>query len=626
MVGIALTQFLGEIPRLNPHSLPDGHSTVAVNIDTRTGMLVPLRAPAELAKISNLPNNVGLKRLQPRRVLSFWGGNRRLYGMFLDPNATLVRSPVANDIHDRVFVATSTGGVISGGSDGPFYASRSQFEIAGSLFRLGVPDGPSFNVISSGGSGSSIQRVYAATWVTTFGEESVIGPAIVESGFENGTWTVQNYPSSKPNPLPNAVHQIRFYRAMQSSGKFKFLRTVELPPDSDWVPSFTDTVSEASLALRSGPPTDAFAPPQTLQGLAVHPNGFLLGFVGRDVYMSVPYKPHAWPPSNVIRVQNDIVTMRVIGDAVAVLTTANPVLLVGSSPQSLTAVEFEEPYACQSARSAVVYKDKVIYASYEGLVVFGFGGAEILTSRLLTPEQWRTQWFNTNMKAVVWSDHYLAIEENTGFLVSLTENTGLVRIVLPISVTSIDEMGDDGSILLSSGDRLLTWMPDSTTQALDYAWNSKPILTPKPVNFSGFTVKLENTPAADIPIEDISDLIDYNQAVFPTLTGALAQETLLGPLTVATPPAGRLPPPVRPLASGGLYPVSGQGAIGGAAPLTVRITANEETIFESAHQDEGLRRLPSGFTAHRWSVALTGRIGVVNMTMAETVKELRSVG
>ena len=545
--------------------------------------------------------------------------------MFADPDASIVRSPVANDVADRVFVTTSTGGGVEGGIDGIQFNSWARFRSGLPFYRLGLPNGPStFNVDPAGGTGNNITRVYAATWYSSFGEESLIGTTLSVAGKENGTWTVQSYPSSPPSsPGPNAIKAIRFYRATQAGGQFRFVRQVDLPPDPDYVSSFVDNVSEASLALRFGPPTDTFAPPEMLRGLVVHPNGFLAAFSGRDIYMSVPYLPYAWPPNNVVRVQHDIVALKVIGDAIAVLTTGSPVLLVGSSPETITAVQFDAYYPCVSARSAVVYNSMVVYASYDGLVAFGYNGADLISTSWVTPEQWAESWALSASQAAMWGSYYISLAGMTGFMVSLKDNSGLIRIGLPFDITSLSQLSDDGTVCLAVGEQLFRWSPPSAAALLPAVWSSKLYLTTKPVNFAAFTLKLQRIEQSDEPPEDDNeDLVAFNAAMYPTLPGSIGSVVVGGPAVSFTPPAGRRMPSVGSVGFAGLYQTSPLFGFGAGAQLSVRIDADGRTIFERAQADEEMRRLPEGYKAHRWSVTLAGVADVMTFAMAETGREL----
>ena len=70
--------------------------------------------------------------------------------------------------------------------------------------------------------------------------------------------------------------------------------------------------------------TNYSLPPAGLQGIIAMPNGFLMGWVGSDVYCSEPYQPHAWPVEYITSTEYPVVGMGVLGTTCVVCTRAFP--------------------------------------------------------------------------------------------------------------------------------------------------------------------------------------------------------------------------------------------------------------------------------------------------------------
>ncbi|MCY4470291.1 MAG: hypothetical protein OXC08_16375 [Thiotrichales bacterium] len=132
-------------------------------------------------------------------------------------------------------------------------------------------------------------------------------------------------------------------------------------------------------------------PPADLSGLIALPNGVLAGFVGRDVYFSEPYQPHAWPRDYVETVEDDVVGLANFGTNVVIGTTGAPQLRSGADParSSPSRLEFSQP--CAAKRSfGIVDQQGIVYASPEGLVLVGPAGGKFISRAYYDKADWAT--------------------------------------------------------------------------------------------------------------------------------------------------------------------------------------------------------------------------------------------
>jgi hypothetical protein len=229
------------------------------------------------------------------------------------------------------------------------------------------------------------------------------------------------------------------------------------------------------------------------------------------------------------------------------------------------------------------------------------------------------------MQAVVWNDSYFAMDGRFGFMLSLQNDSGLVRVQLPFMASSLDVLGDDGRVVLTSGTMIREWASSKGSSVLSYRWMGGPLLTDRPRNFAAYTVKIagdQATSETPEPDDDTSDLAAFNAQAFPSLTLALGMVGLPGPVQVSDAPPGRPLPPVAPLAAGGLYRVLAGADVDASDGLTVTISAGSQVIYDEVYSSELPRKLPSGFKDHRWSVGFAGKLGVAAFSMAETGREL----
>jgi hypothetical protein len=212
----------------------------------------------------------------------------------------------------------------------------------------------------------------------------------------------------------NAAYRLLYRTATGTTGvEFQLVATVDIN-----TLSYEDTISTSLLGeiLPSG---GWFPPSNDLQGLVALPNGFLAGFAGQTLGFSEAYMPHAWPAGYELKFNEEIVGLGVSGNSIAVLTEGFPYLVTGGSPDDMMAVRVESAQSCSSKASIVDMGEFTLYASPDGLVSIGESGAEVLTSDILTREQWQA-YGPTDIVGFLYEGYYVgsSIARGKSFIVS----------------------------------------------------------------------------------------------------------------------------------------------------------------------------------------------------------------
>lgn len=254
-------------------------------------------------------------------------------------------------------------------------------------------------------------RSYVYTYVSAYGEEGPPSPPTLLTGWSNGTWSVQ--PTGPPaNYFGNSgvgnIAFIRIYRTVVSSaGAATFFLVADISvgsTDADAIAAvaadptpclppasvYTDILPDNTVALNTQlPSTNYFPPPANLQGITVLPNGMYVGFVGTQVWFSVPYLPHAWPPGFVFTVDFPIVGLGVTAGALVAVTSAQPYVFNGTNPASMSQVRCAPSEPCLSRGSIVSTDLGVFYVSLNGLIqVTSAGACGNATELWITREKW----------------------------------------------------------------------------------------------------------------------------------------------------------------------------------------------------------------------------------------------
>jgi hypothetical protein len=94
-------------------------------------------------------------------------------------------------------------------------------------------------------------------------------------------------------------------------------------------------------------------PPEDLNQIIALPNGVLAAWRKNELYLSEPYRPHAWPVEYVIQFPYDIVGHIGHGGSIVVTTKAYPFMVHGIHPESMTATKLPILQAGVSKRGMV---------------------------------------------------------------------------------------------------------------------------------------------------------------------------------------------------------------------------------------------------------------------------------
>lgn len=412
MVAIRIDGFKGLAPAVSPIKLADGAAQSSLNARVESTSLVPEKAPST---IEALPANT--------KAFYKW---RDLYWVTSSSYEYIVESPVANDIHKRIYLAGGTYPRYSAltqaiaGHDNTA-ALATQPRIPTNSYRLGVPAPTLKPTVAVSGTANEdaakITTAYVFTYVTAYGEEGPPSPASSFVTFDEGktrTITVANAPSGNYNFGSGAL--VRLYRTATGNTGTEFLFVDEAAIGTT---RFTDSdldrdLGEVMPSTNWYRPLDddaTFAPDGPLKKIVMMPDGFLAGFAGRVVCFSEQYLPHAWNPNNSLVTESEIVTIQDSTFGLVVLTQTRPYVAVGSAPDVMGLSKLDIDQSCASAESVADLSGTVIYASPDGLVGITGNQAQLLTDGLITRDQWQ-DYDPTSIRGVVFENRYFAFYDN----------------------------------------------------------------------------------------------------------------------------------------------------------------------------------------------------------------------
>ena len=552
---------------------------------------------------------------------SFWKG-------FSDRSAVLTRGPLVNDQYYRYYLVQD--------SDVPRYTTYDVLELErrrraqlanNQYYRLGVPQPKlSPSVVPSGGTVALVvDRAYLYTWVSAFGEEGPPSVPFNVSGADDGDWTISNFDTNVPYAGERLISRLRIYRTVTSNlgtVAYHFVSEIDFS-DGVFVDNVPTSTVGSAYVIES---ENYFPPPQGLQNLTEHPNGFFIGNVGRNIYMTEPYRPHAWNPENTLSTLGDIVGFGIFGTSVVVCTQSFPYIMSGISPDSMTLTQHDTAEPCVSRHGIVSMPNGVYYPSPNGLVLANQNGLAAITEGIITRDEWQSRYDPANIDAARYQNSYVAFYSDTsGFLFTPTDPLyTFVELNTWFNNCGIQTDAYSGKTLLCTGTSLYEWNPP-TGSNVQYVWESKEFDIPDPVNFGAFRIIYYGDP---VPSDaQIQTWRDYNalrivSPLDPLNWGPVgaAKKDYVADNTNATPEWR------QPIAGPVLNPVPAPGdPWPGEDTLTAEFFANDQLVHTKVVATDKMLRLPSGFKATRWRVRLTGSVKIKSVKIAETGYELRTV-
>lgn len=482
MAVIRFGGFAGENRALHPKLLADSVLTVSRNQKPGRGDLRPWKAPLTVATVPSGRQTIYRMGRDVASDSQYWLSWTSVVNAVrgFDPADTTERTYYTGDGAPKV-----TDNVI-GLATAPYpTASRP----------LGIPaPAAALTVSPTAGTytGSNTDFYYVYTFVSDWGWESAPSPVSALS----------RRPSDQPASLTGFasvpagnynVNRIRIYRTQtgNTGTEFYFLREVALGTSTttDDLRDLGESLPSANWFPAPGVPTGGAAniTEPTLTGLRAMWNGMLAGISGNSVRFCEAYTPYAWPPGyDVVPPDSKPIGLGVFGQNLLVLTTGRPLLVNGSSPDSLDQAPVEMPQGCVSARSVVSMGAGVAWASEDGLCWFGSGGPRVLTSGLVSRDDWRALVPSSIIGQMYEGLYFGSYDDGTGrkgFMIDPANPTGVYFLDTGYPALFFDELQDQLYVL--SGANVGKW--DAGT-ALTARVVSKEFRAPSATNFGAAEV------------------------------------------------------------------------------------------------------------------------------------------
>lgn len=633
MPAFKLDRFIGEIPRLSRQQLPDNAATVARNCRLLSGNIRALHAPAATRSFSGA-SFTPLFAYHLRESSIKDDPTDPTAGPFVYPETwipfrhqetSIVKGPVTKDRFERYYWTLGNHGP-------PRYFPRKE------LARMGEENSPPFEdltgyllgvpapttkptVTPTTGSQNDETRSYVYTFVSQYGEEGPPSPATTVIGDPANDWFITNMDTTVPNEAERVITKKYIYRTVPTAAdttEFVFVDEVALN-DPDYVEQGGNFV-EGNETLQS---TTWIEPPADLDGLVEHPNGFLVGFSGFDIFCSEVFSPHAWPDDYVLSIDTPIVALAVLDNAVVVLTEGSPHVISGVAPDSLAVTKIETAEPCFNRFGVVVLPDGVYYPSGNGLAKIVAESVQVVTTQLVDSSAWRRDFSPQTTIACRDHEYYLGFTStDEGYFLAPTDPSNTI-----IKLDSFDGVKNiftdrlDGEVYYLKEEILFRWDPPGTSP-ITFTWRSKDFVFPKPINLGAFVVDFD-AETKEIN-NDVELLQQYNNA-------RLASGRPLNPLAYAPIAGSRYEPGITPDIPQFRLPLGGSSLFDlvtvtqESGNVRFIVYADGAQVYNELIVTEVTRRLPATHKTDKWQVELIGNTDVFYCKLATTGRELMTI-
>lgn len=481
---IALNEFGGMAPGIEPRTLADKLATVAHNVSFASGALgestvtaVPSTAFTPLAA-------------QCRSILRPGNDDTRLQFTASTYGVAFASLLSVSDKWGRVYFTTDAG---------PRYTVADSYTKGGLTlnpvnYKLGVP-APAYAITpgtpaykADDDDPADLSYVaYVFTYVDTYGHEGPPSPPSTKLQLPyNLDFTCQlNFTAESLPQFPTTDAVRRIYRAAfdGTSSEWQFIADIPLAT-ANW----TDTValgSEGETLVS----TDWAPPPTNLEHMTPVASGFVAGFYDNYLCYSESLLPHAWPESYRFPLKFPIVGLAATQNGLLVATNGKPYWCSGSDPASATPVELDANHPCLSADSLVDMGGYVVYASQDGLVAVSGSDVKVITSDFIDRKTWLASFNPAGIVAFAHEGCYVFSVGSTWWLYDPTDSGGFVTLELTAVVPTelrqayYDALRDTVVLLNSTGKAF-----DIVSGAGGaFRWRSKVMTTP-PASFGAARV------------------------------------------------------------------------------------------------------------------------------------------
>ena len=368
-------------------------------------------------------------------------------------------------------------------------------------------------------------------------------------------------------------------------------------------------------------------PPPDMKGLRVASNNILVGFFDNQLCFSFPDTPHAWPEKYRITFDSPIVAVETVAGFIVVLTEEYPYQVSGSDPATMVAARIDTLYPCLSKRSVVNMGYGVVWSTHGGLAVYSPStGIDLITKYVHDWDTWNETLNPSELVAHFYNGKYFGSHSTGSFIFERDDKVGGYFVSIDYRYTAAYTEPRSGVMYYIADNTGNVYEWDNENQVLSpLEWKSKTIVTKDYMNLGAARVIADyQTPDAEA-----ANIAAYNQTI-PAFNNAVWVSSVQ--LGTVNGPSDYIDAGVRVVNFGTLnsFPINGDGQtrvekdITGVLPITFKLWADKQLVFQGTVQTNDIFRLPTGFRSDTFEVGVSGSARIRAIHIGETPYGLRT--
>lgn len=370
---------------------------------------------------------------------------------------------------------------------------------------------------------------------------------------------------------------------------------------------------------------DYDAPDENMIGIIEAQNNMLVGFFDNQLCFAQPGQPHAWPITFRRTFENTIVAIASVGGYIIVLTDKYAYRVSGSNPSTLSVARIDKAYPCLSKRSVINMGYGVLYSTHGGLALWSpSSGLTLVTAVLHHYDTWEEAVDPATVVATFYQDRYFATHSEGAFTFEKDDKVGGYFITLNQSFTAAWTDEDTGFLYYTPDETGRILMIDDATQPfMNGEWKSKVITTTDYMNLGAARVIADYAPID----ADAEATAVYNAQVLADNVALWAVSHQLGTINGPTDYVNIVD--VNSFGEIDTRTINGDGGMRTALatsesfPITFRLWVNKELIFTTELTSSEVFRLPTGYKADTFEIAVSGAARIRAVHLGETPYGLR---
>lgn len=336
----------------------------------------------------------------------------------------------------------------------------------------------------AGSAGAAEVDYWVYTWVNDLGWESA--PSPVSNSLTNLAGSTINLAGFDTVPAGNwGITGVRLYKtSVGTSGATAFFFHRQWTYGSNPANPIDDA---RVLGPDTLPTIGWIVPPSDASCLAKLWNGMMAIITGKAVRVCEPYKPYTYPLKYELATPDAPVAIGVWQQSFLILTAGDVYVVQGSSPDAMNAEPQRIYQPCVSVRSVVEFDSGVVWATPNGLWMYGAAGTRNLLDGVLDREQWQALVPSTIVASRYLGYYIGSYNDGTlkGFVVDPANPAGIYWLSTGYSAMCRDALQDKLYVL--NGVNIQAWNV-AASGLMTTSFRSKRMRQPAPIHIGAVEV------------------------------------------------------------------------------------------------------------------------------------------